>query len=94
MLTFTNLRIAFVSSSSPHSQLSAKPYYSQSEECLLHAPASSMYVVPEAVRLEVTLTFTPGVVWLTAPTLIHFTPGVSAEFATLTSFVLKIKSHR
>ena len=57
-----------------------------------------MYVVPEAVRLEVTLTFTPGVVYTYTPALLHFTPrhsapGVSAELATLSvfrSFVFKI----
>ena len=73
------------------SQLSAKRYYSQSEECLLHAPASSMHVVPEAETLGHPHIHTRGGLSVApTPTLLHFKPGVSAEFATLTSFVFKI----
>ena len=58
----------------------------KSEECLLHAPASSMHVVPEAETLGHPHIHTRGGLYL----LLHFTTGVSAELATLTSFVFKI----
>ena len=51
-----------------------------------------MYVVPEAETGGDPHIHTRGGLYL--PTLLHFTPGVSAEFATLTSFVFKIKSHK
>ena len=70
------------------SQLSAKRYDSQSEECLLHAPASSMYAVPEAETLGHPHIHTRGGLAI-APTLLRSYTS-NPESLTLTSFVFKI----